>query len=832
MWELIRQSARHRLQRLALLTLGAFLITGGLSVLVGRVQAMQTNVRAAVQQGWATRYDLLVRPKSVAPLAGSIAPTDLQGGRGGISLAQLAQIRSRSDVAIAAPITDALVLEVPVLLPRGDLPEGLYRAAWRLDGWQGAGPVQGDAFLWILPATKEGAPDGALAEAFKAAGIEPIPLGEATKIPLPVTIPVRLVAVDPQAEAALVGLDRALTSGRYLLPSDQAQFSPGRQLRPIYDLPALIRAPGPSDPGLQMEFTLQAVPVNLPEGTSWPALTEELLRGLAGQGGPRYLRSIVTPAPVLRWESGQGGLGAFLATALRTSQLEPRWLAEGKEAPTPPQYDLTNPDQHLPGLTPVPAGQQRWGALQGNGWRAAGVDNSLAPGLRLRPVGTYDPSLIERQSPLDPTAFLYRPAPLPAVRAGGAPLSPSDLPGALLQAAPPAIVPLEAISRFLPTNPIGAVRVKVAGADAGPAGIEAVLQAARGIEATTGLQVDVIRGAALRPVQIQFAPGQAGDTAYTAQWLAPGTFVEYTRELERGDLAVLLLVGVVGILFILATATVHVLLRAQELATLAATGWRRHHLLLLVGAEAALVSGGGGLVALILLHSRQALTALALALLLYIGGALIAAASIGLGRPGRIMRSAGVTPHPSLAHVDSIQGAAWAALRARRRNGLMLLAIALPTALLLVMTGLSLHLEDQLFVEVAGQQVMLQLRPLHWGALAGAFVLAAGTAADLIALSVLERRRELAILAAIGWRPTAVRRHVLWEGLLAGLAAGGAGVLMGSALLMWALGGLPQGFLARMPLVLAVPVVTGLLGALLPARWAARLQTAQEVKLP
>ncbi|HLO04492.1 MAG TPA: FtsX-like permease family protein, partial [Symbiobacteriaceae bacterium] len=439
----------------------------------------------------------------------------------------------------------------------------------------------------------------------------------------------------------------------------------------------------------------------------------------------------------------------------------------------------------------------------------AGVESTLSSLFLPQLVGTYDPARLKLASANDPLASFYQPGE-----------QASDFPSALLQGAPPLITSLEAVQRFLPAAPIGSIRVKAAGDT-----VDSVMRAGKAIEGATGLQVQIVRGAAMRPVQVL-----GTGAPVTLQWPQVGAFLDYSRELERGDLAVLTLVGIVGLLFILATAIVHVLLRGKELATLAALGWRRNSLLVLVGVEAAAVGGTGGLLALVLLRTGPALVAAGLTILIYTLGALAAAALSGVGRPGLSLRSGGVTPHKSLAHVDSIRGSAWATFRARRRNALILLAIALPTALLLAMAGIASHLEEPLFVDVAGAQVMLNLRPLHWGAVAAAFVLAAGTAADLIALSVTERRGELAILRAIGWRASAVQTHVIWEGALSGLAAGVLGLLIGSGMLLWAFGRLPGSLWLQMPIVLCVPVLTGLLGALLPARWAARLQTAQEVK--
>jgi len=112
-------------------------------------------------------------------------------------------------------------------------------------------------------------------------------------------------------------------------------------------------------------------------------------------------------------------------------------------------------------------------------------------------------------------------------------------------------------------------------------------------------------------------------------------------------------------------------------------------------------------------------------------------------------------------------------------------------------------------------------------------VLLAGPA---FAVSARRRRRDLALVAAVGGTPAQIRRIVLADGVVLGAVAAGAGVLLGVAV---AAGGRPwleehvthvrSGALRVFPLALAVlaglAVVTGVLAALVPA-W---ISSRQEV---
>jgi len=109
--------------------------------------------------------------------------------------------------------------------------------------------------------------------------------------------------------------------------------------------------------------------------------------------------------------------------------------------------------------------------------------------------------------------------------------------------------------------------------------------------------------------------------------------------------------------------------------------------------------------------------------------------------------------------------------------------------------------------------------------------------ANAIAISVRERRMELAMLKVLGFRPYQILALVLGESLLLGVGAGliGAGLTYG--VVNWVLGGIsfPLGFFARFmvpPVALWWGPATGgaaaLLGSFLPA-WSARSVKVAEV---
>jgi putative ABC transport system permease protein len=95
---------------------------------------------------------------------------------------------------------------------------------------------------------------------------------------------------------------------------------------------------------------------------------------------------------------------------------------------------------------------------------------------------------------------------------------------------------------------------------------------------------------------------------------------------------------------------------------------------------------------------------------------------------------------------------------------------------------------------------------------------------------VLERRREIGVLKAVGWRTATVARLFVAEGTLLGLLGGLAGAALGLALFV----GLYQSVSSRLVWIAAVgvlaPLLVGALAALYPARVAARIPPAEAVR--
>lgn len=850
MYELIRQSARLRLPRLGLLALGAAVITAGLSFLLGSLQTSQSVVQERLTDRWRASYDLLVVPRGTSSPEGILPPSHLLGSSGGITMQQWDLIRQLDGVEVAAPVTRVGWVDFP-LAPAMKLPPGLYRIDWEQRESIGLrNSVQaGTTHLWVLsPGVLKGsALAGVLdsvrgaartdvgsveAELFRTAGIGVAMADETVTVDLPLALPFVLTAVSPEEEARLLHLDRAVTGGEYFGEGHDRPVKIPDSVT-ITSLPALLMDGGAGN----LHLRLTATPLQAPTEP-----TEAFLRTLTSGNGAAGLPSRGAP---VNWESRPGHPGDLIRSRVASGRVETDWSADLRPAPGPVLFQPTispAPADWPTAYQALPAGVIRPpGGTPVIAWRASGAVDEKARPIRFHLVGTYNASQIQLPVPYDPSAPLYQGAPALGVGGLGTGLvgrvteyQVSAHPQSLAGTPPLVITTLKAAQEFLPPAPIGAIRVRVAGADRVSAeSIERIDKVAAEITGRTGLQVRVIRGSAPDQVLVHL-PGKEelpSDGYLSMTWLRSGQAVALFRELGRGDALVLGMVVLVGTVFVAASSVVHVLLRQRELATLAAVGWRLRDLMLLVLAEAGLVAAAGGAAACLLWPGLQTLWAALSALGVYLLGAAGAALVTGAASPIKLMRSGGVTPIRRLAHVDTLRAMSWGSLRVRRRNLFSLGALVLPTALLVIMSALSLRLEERFFVNVLGAQVALEVGPSHYAAMLAAFILAAATAADLISLSVLERRAELSLLAALGWRRNSLRILVLWEGLQWGAAAGLAGAALGLLALQTLYGRIASGLWPYLPLVLAVPVVTGLLAALLPAESAARMQAGEGIKL-
>lgn len=436
------------------------------------------------------------------------------------------------------------------------------------------------------------------------------------------------------------------------------------------------------------------------------------------------------------------------------------------------------------------------------------------------PLGIYQPPLVT----------LVRDAggnPLPG---GPVPLRPTINPASFIPGPPLALTNIAAARFFRGDNAIDAIRVRVGGIDRyTPENVQKVADVAAQIIKSTGLRVDIVAGSSPQKVLV-YIPGSPDGTVAVAplgyveeQWTTLGAAAAITSGIDEASVLMLGGTGVAGLLYLVSQSLLSTLARRRELALLGAVGWRRGHISSLVVGEAAVVGLLGGLCATVLAMLLAAGLGLAApveqaagiglaVLLLYVFAsvgpavwvvrqpvaALLQRGEVALPAVGTTRVRAGAQPKeepPSDAvtraagkgwtGVRGVAVFAWRTLYSRRARSLLAGGSLAVATLLLTLISVSLaSLGGTLRVTLLGQYVGLQVQPYHLVMVGSAVIMSVLAVGDHLAMGVLERKQELALLQAVGWRSGSVRVSILIEGLWLGLIGGAAGGLTATAILL------------------------------------------------
>jgi putative ABC transport system permease protein len=745
-------------------TCGALAVAVALAVLmVGASAPASVQLTGDVPGTGAPRsYDIVVN----APGSGNGGASDgwtakpdaLDGLSGGITLAQYDAIRKLPGVAVAAPLTMVgyvpFTVSVPMAIParvRAAAQTGVTLTV-RLRSDNGLSTVTWDDVTVAYPTVKP----------------------STLTVKLSWTFQLPLVAVDPAAEARLLNLNGALTSGSYL---PEAAATGNRRV------PMLIAGSLAGDEAAQ-------VTIDSPAGGTATLTTTSAYQQLVGE---------VTSTP--------GTISGYW-TAGRVTYAPP--APGGALAPEPVSTDLAA----------AWTGAYLWAGEPADAsaldvpFRTLTQHAALAGGASLRAVGVFDPAKVA-SAPATPSP--YSPELLTGADArsrqllGGQPLAPDGDPAGYAGLAASLVVPLADIGAFTSgyagaasTAPIGEIRVRVAGAAGDTAGSEDRIRAvAQEIVGATGLRVQPVLGTTVTDRVVALPAGLHGrppllvdevwyrSDVRTTVWTGVGLDSIVLVELE-------LLGGEVGI----GWGTWRLVRsRRRELATLRALGWRRRQLagrllaefaptVVIAVAAAALAGYAIGAA----LAGRPAwawlllcVPAVIVAVIPRAWHTLLAAKVRGLTAAPRENwpRRQG----PGSSRRSTRPGRAEAPARLIRR---LLRAGPRRPLRTLVIAGASVALSLQVAVRwaFAGAATSWTQRPVagqgtfvDGAAVLVVVLMATFTVADLDWVALCERAVEVRTLRAIGWSAPGLARltlrNAVWPGLSGGLIAGGTDLLVG-----------------------------------------------------
>ncbi|MFC7931030.1 FtsX-like permease family protein [Streptomyces cinereoruber] len=656
-----------------------------------------------------------------------------------------------------------------------------------------------------------------------------------------------LAAVDPRQEARLVGLDKAVTEGRYLR-QDETTENGRDELGAVHRYVPLLASASP-----QIDEQLEVgIERSRPGGP-----------GVAGLAGERLSARLDALPGVLLGTRVFTAEEVYGAAEPRTADLT-RVIQSGR-----PDYRDTDP------LTPapVPADQEALWRLE----HASGLpvprfaqDTAHRPLHRVPEhrspevvagewngdavtVGTFDPARLTEFSALSRVPLeTYRPVDATAADAatrrllGDRPLLPNGNPGGYLATPPQLLTTLAALTRILdPASeqaraPISAVRVRVSGVTGTDAASrERVRGVAEEITRATGLDVDLTMGSSPAPRTVLLGAGSHGRDPLTLSegWSVKGVAVAVVEAADRKSVLLSGLVLVVCVLFLLNAVGAGVRDRRKELAVLGCLGWTRRRVASLVLTETALVGATAGALAAALsaalapllgidVPPGRAALALPVALALSLLAALPPALRATPRHPARALRPPVRAARRPRRH-RTLAGLAAANLaRTPGRTALGALALAVGVCAVTAVTSLLTSFQDDVVGTALGDAVALRVRGIDLAAAAGTALLGALAVADVVFLGIRERAAEFAVLRATGWSDAHLVRLVLHEGAQLGILGATAGAATGAALVGWLTGTLTPALAATAAAAALGGVLITAAAALAPAAALLRLPTA------
>ena len=148
-------------------------------------------------------------------------------------------------------------------------------------------------------------------------------------------------------------------------------------------------------------------------------------------------------------------------------------------------------------------------------------------------------------------------------------------------------------------------------------------------------------------------------------------------------------------------------------------------------------------------------------------------------------------------------------------------------AALTVLIAVTLAFRGAVVGTLLGNVVTVQVRGVDYVAVAATVTLGVLAVADALLISITERAPELATIRAFGWPEPTLRRLVITEGALTGIAGSVIGAALGLAGAAVFAGQLPPLLFAAAGAAAAAGVLVTCVAALLPAHLLSRLPAAQ-----
>jgi predicted lysophospholipase L1 biosynthesis ABC-type transport system permease subunit len=166
------------------------------------------------------------------------------------------------------------------------------------------------------------------------------------------------------------------------------------------------------------------------------------------------------------------------------------------------------------------------------------------------------------------------------------------------------------------------------------------------------------------------------------------------------------------------------------------------------------------------------------------------------------------------------------ALRRPIRALATLLVVMLATGLFAILFFLQDNLDGLLTGTFLGEHLAVQVQSYHWAIAILAILLSLTCVAEVMLLNTHERKMEINILKAVGWRPVHIFNVFIREAAWLTLTGGLLGMMVSSLLFFRGYGFIPSNLVEVTLITLGVALGAGISAAALPAYQAARSSSA------
>lgn len=846
MFKMIIKNWLRNINRFILLLIGTILISGGLISLIAISESNKGTIINSLEEKWTASYDIIVRPKgneSATEKDNYMDPNYLSGLSGGISFKELDVIKDIDGVDIAAPISIIGYTTVHPIIENFQLKQdGIYRLQHKFVENDGIRNYKIDINTYhAINLDTE-------IDSFEAANKYDLLIENQEVIPLRGDFTILLAAIDPQAEARLVGLDQAIVknnNSRYFQSSDSFDSYIHEGIgAEVTKLPILLSM----TPSVDYTYTFNIEKLKVPIDS--PNKVKTFLKDIELEGGRNYLDKLsASPVDSITF-SAEEAHKILIDSFLSGSYFDYLIL---KEKASPLNYEVV--------FSPF---QDQWpiaymiDAPDNKTYREAKVyheDMSKLPRIEPQFIGMYDPKKLNIS--IDPLTQVpmetYRTATATYVlNKNSNPVNPpkkvtasSDPYGYIMQS-PTMLTTINASKEFLGEKSISSIRVKVVGVeDLNEKSQEKLESIAKEIENKTGLKADITLGSSPQPLLINI-PKIDGveELGWIEQpWIKKGVSINILTETKLGYSGLIICLILVSIIYIFATSFINYLSRKKEFALLKALGWKDAEIIRMVLTESILLSGIVNVISLIVLFilkskNTEVITwghvsfILILTIFIYIIGSLWPSYLIAKITPLQILKQGEISTKSSrFGRTRGIFGIVMNNLFGYwLRNIASVLAISLPGSLLILFMFISLRLNGILYTSWLGEYVSMEIGITHYIAVGLSFMIAILTTGEVIWQNLLERANEIALFKALGWRNIYIQMTVLIEGAFLGLLSGIVSLILGVIVVTLLYGVLSFEQYIFYSSILIINICIGVLSALLPSRRVLRIEPIQGLK--